>query len=351
MWLAIGFTTLALADDCVGVAQSLGLISKELAHNNFRNAERMLLPLETSHPECADAVLAKARLQAAQGEATAEDTFVRYNNLRPRDAEGYAYYARFLLDEGQYQRADAVSTFASDLNPEDSVAMSVRGQILNLKGNSHDGIVMLKRACELDPDDAESRFQLGVEYDQAKLPDRAVAYFSEEVALDPMDSRGWDYLALNLESLGQVDRAEDAYKKGLAANRPGAHFDAFLPYNYGRFLMKRNDLSSGKEQLDRAVKLTPQVRAPWYERARLNLRMGKYREARYDAENAINIRETQGVIADLQVYSLLQQIYLRLGEIELARKYAELSRTTPAPIVSDVERTQIGESDGDGNNP
>ena len=38
------------------------------------------------------------------------------------------------------------------------------------------------------------------------------------------------------------------------------------------------------------------------------------------------------VILDLQIYALLGQIYGRLGNNELASKYATLSRVTPVPI-------------------
>src|SRR6266576_2236033 len=84
-----------------------------------------------------------------------------------------------------------------------------------------------------------------------------------------------------------------------------------------------------KRHLDRAVELTPDVRAPWYERAKLNLRLKNNQQAREDAERAANIRDSQGIIIDLQLYVLLEQIYTRLGDTELAEKYANLSQRTP----------------------
>jgi hypothetical protein len=45
-----------------------------------------------------------------------------------------------------------------------------------------------------------------------------------------------------------------------------------------------------------------------------------------------------GIIIDLQVYTLLEQIYCRLGETTLADKYAQLSRNTPPPPVRKQER-------------
>ena len=60
--------------------------------------------------------------------------------------------------------------------------------------------------------------------------------------------------------------------------------------------------------------------------------MKNYENARVDGERAATLRDTGGVILDLQIYALLEQIYGRLGNKELARKYAALSRVTPVPI-------------------
>jgi tetratricopeptide (TPR) repeat protein len=128
-----------------------------------------------------------------------------------------------------------------------------------------------------------------------------------------------------------LEGAEQAYRKGLQVNEAGRYHDAFLDYNYGRFLAKRNDLAASKQHLDRAVELTPQVRAVWYERAKLNMRMQNYEQARSDAEKAAACAQQGGVI-DLQIYSLLSQVYARLGETALAKKYMDLTRETPPPV-------------------
>lgn len=160
-------------------------------------------------------------------------------------------------------------------------------------------------------------------------------HLQKAVSIDPHNARAWDYLALNLEPLGKEDVADEAYRKALAANIPGPNFDAFLDYNYGRFLMKRNQLAASKQHMDRAVELVPQVRAVWYERAKLDLRLLNYRQARIDAERAASLKDPAGIIIDLQIYSLLEKIYRHLGETDLARKYAELSRETPVPPRGD----------------
>jgi tetratricopeptide (TPR) repeat protein len=317
---------------CSGAEQLMASIGKELSARNTSGAEQMLHEMERTYAECPEVILANARVAAARGpQADAEDFFMRYADLAPSDAKAYSYHARFLLERGQYSRAEVLSAQALEIDLNDAVALAVRGEILDMKGQAREGMELLEKACRLDPRNAEAQFRLATIYDHAKRLADAVEHFEKVVETNPGDARAWDYLALDLEPLGAVERADFAYRKGLAANQPGPHFDAFLDYNYGRFLMKRNDLTASKQHLDRAVELAPDFRAPWYERARLDLRLKNNQQAREDAERAANIRDSRGIIIDLQLYVLLGQIYTRLGNAVLAEKYAKLSQRTPVP--------------------
>jgi Tfp pilus assembly protein PilF len=321
---------------CSGGEQLMASMWKELSAGNIAEADQLLHEMERRHPECSEAILAHARVAAANGAAVeAEDFFVRYAELAPHEAQAYSYHARFLLERGRYPRADVLSTQALEKDPNDVVALAVHGEILDIKGQTQEGLELLEKACRLDPRNTEAQFRLAMIYDRVKRLADAVQHFAKVVETDPRDARAWDYLALDLEPLGEVERADLAYRKGLAVNQPGPHFDAFLDYNYGRFLMKRNDLITSKQHLDRAVELTPDVRAPWYERAKVNLKLKNNQQAREDAERAANIRDSQGIIIDLQLYVLLEQIYTRLGDAKLAEKYAKLSQRTPVPLRKD----------------
>jgi tetratricopeptide (TPR) repeat protein len=254
-----------------------------------------------------------------------------------QDARGHLEFARFLFSMGEYPRADAMAQKAVTLAPSNAQALALAGQLLVMKGETAQGQVLLEKACKIDPANVEAHFQLGAVMDRSKRHAEAAAQFEKVIALEPNNPRAYDYLALNLEPLGEIERAEKAYQKALQINQ-GPQFDSFLDYNYGRFLMKRNRLAESKQHLDRAVELTPKVRAVRYERGKLNLRLGNYADARNDAERALSLPDPGKVIIDLQVYNLLQMIYTRLGEKELARQYAELSRTTPVPLRSDSPR-------------
>jgi len=303
-----------------------------LTVNSLATAENALRTLSASYPDCPEIVLHQARLaQAKENIREAAELYYRYTDTHAADSRGLAYFGRFFLEQRDYMRADALSAAAVDKNPNDPAALVLRGQILVMKGQSSEGQNLLEKAIKLEPNDPEAQFQLGTIYDKAKAAAQAVKHFRKAATLNPQDARAWDYLALNLELLGDLDGTEQAYQKGLQVNQAGRYHDAFLDYNYGRFLAKRNDLSGSKRHLDRAVELTPQVRAVWYERAKLDMRMQNYEQARSDAGKAAACTQQGGVI-DLQIYSLLSQVYARLGETALAKKYMDLTRETPPPV-------------------
>jgi tetratricopeptide (TPR) repeat protein len=328
------------ANACAGAEIQLKSLSTNLNRNEFSAAKDQLTRLKAEHPDCSSILLAEARIKASQGAAEAIDLFSRYLEKYPNDPAGLAYFARFLIDQRQYQKADELSAAAVSQDVNNPAALAVRGLILTMKRQPKQGEELLIKSCELDPDNAESQFQLGVLYDRTKRPGEAVKHFQKVLDLDPGYASAWDYLALNLEPLGEVDRADAAYRRGLEMNHEGQQFDAFLDYNYGRFLAKRNHLGESKLHLDRAVVLVPDYRDSWYDRAKLNLRMGNYAQARWDAERAASLTEETGGILDLQVYNLLEQIYRRLGEKELADKYADLTRRTPPPTRKGSESSQ-----------
>ena len=322
----------ALAGPCAGAETQLAKISKQLTLNSIDGVKPGLESLSHAYPDCPEIFLQQARLAEAEGNAdAAADLYYRFTDSDPNDSKGLAYFGRFFLEQHDNMRADALSAAALQKDANDPAALALRGQILIMKGQSSDGQALLEKAVQLDGDDPEAQFQLGAIYDKAKSAPKAVERFRAAVKLNPHDARAWDYLALNLEPLGDLDGADQAYRKGLQVNETGRYHDSFLDYNYGRFLAKRNDLVVSKQHFDRAVELIPQIRAVWYERARLDMRMHNYEEARADGEKAAACTE-QGGIIDLQIYSLLSQVYARLGDKALAKKYTDLTRETPPPV-------------------
>ena len=237
------------------------------------------------------------------------------------------------VDRGELARADYLSSLALALNPDCPVALVIQGRVLTLKGRLREGREALEKAVRLAPNNTEARYQLGIWLYRRQLYPEAVPHFEEVVTRRPLDARAHDYLALNLEALGEAERAERAYQNASKV-KEGPLRDPFFDYYYGRFLLKQDRLEESRAHLDRAVALHPDERTVHYERAKMSLVLKEYGAARKDAERALSLRDPAGLVLDLQVYYLLATVYARLGETELARKYAELSRTTPIPDQS-----------------
>jgi tetratricopeptide (TPR) repeat protein len=235
------------------------------------------------------------------------------------------------LDQGRWAEADALLEPLSRSHGECPDVLVAGARLAGRKGQIREARQALEKALRLDPAHAEAHHQLGVWFFRGRLHQDAVREFERVVALRPADARAYDYLALSREALGEAEGAEAAYRGALKVNAPGPLFDPLLDYNYGRFLLKRGRLEESRSHLDRAVALLPQRRGVHYERAKLHLALKDYASARRDAEHALGLPDPGGLVLDLQVYYLLATVYARLGETELARKYAELSRTTPIP--------------------
>src|ERR1700738_152000 len=145
----------ASADPCEGLKPRLNSLAQRLSRGDIPGADRALIELRSGQPDCPEFVLDLARLQFAKGDEGADETFLRYTARKPKDSQGWSYGARFLLMQGAYQRADAASSLATDIDPDNPVVMAVRGQILSMKGQSTEAIELLQKSIELDPNDEE----------------------------------------------------------------------------------------------------------------------------------------------------------------------------------------------------
>ena len=319
-------------DGCGPAEAALARAGEALDRRNPTAAQQAISSLDAS--VCDEVVLLSARLAETLGDRQdAARLYARYTALAPGDARGFAHFGRFLLDQGRYPQAEAAAQRAFALDSSLAEALLLRGRILGLKGEDSRAEAALAEAVRLAPRNPETHYRLGVFHDSRQQSHKAAAAFEKVVALTPDDPRAYDYLALNLEPAGDVKRAEWAYRKGLSLNR-GPRFDAFLDYNYGRFLMKQHRLSEAKKHLDKAVAVAPQSRAARYERGKLHFKLGRWKPARDDAERALALEDPEGVILDLQVHYLLARIHRALGDHDAARKYSELSRKASVPLAA-----------------
>jgi len=330
----------AASTACDGAEPALATVATALDEGRWDEAEHSLQPLELSHPECGQVVVAVARLSAARGDlAEAERLFSRAMTMAPDDAVAHALFARFQLLRGLGPQAAYLINQSLAIDPDCVEALVVRGQILGHRGLYAESRKVLERAVFLDPTNPEANYEIGVWFFRVNLFEQAARQFESAVNLRPQWTRALDYLAYCLELLGEADRAERVYRDALQSQpKGGPLFDATLDYNFGRFLFKTGQLEESLTHLNSAVEHHPRRRGPGYQRAKVHQAQGDFESARRDAERALALGVSGDYIHDTQVYYLLTTIYSRLGETELAREYAELARTTETPDQSEALR-------------
>src|SRR5690242_741858 len=174
-----------VAGPCSGAKTQLAQISGQLKLGSLDGVKSALELLSRAYPACLEVLLQQARLAQAEGNLdAAADLYYRYTDGNPNDSKGLAYFGRFFLEQRDYVRADALSAAAVQKNAVDPVALSLRAQILVMKGQPHEAQELLEKAIQIDPDEPEAQFQLGEIYDKAKLSPKAVSYFQKVVALN-----------------------------------------------------------------------------------------------------------------------------------------------------------------------
>ena len=318
--------------------QSLSLADSALRTGDVDKAEQIVTRVRSELPACTHVLLLLGRVQAARRmPEQARQSLTRYTQLETRDAQGFEALAEFLARAQDFPAAEQAVRKAVALNPASVAALLLEGEILGRLGRGHDAEAQraFEKACEIAPQNPAPYFGLGLFFDSRGRRSDAVESFRETISRDPENPSAWEYLALNLEQLGQPDDAEVAYKKGLAVNQ-GARLDPSLPYHYGKLLLNRNRLVESNIYLDQASALSPDNGAILYQRARLYVRMERYSDARADAERLLALPDALRYTYDVQLDYLLATIYGRLGETQLAEKYAMLARESRPPERSGV---------------
>jgi tetratricopeptide (TPR) repeat protein len=132
------------------------------------------------------------------------------------------------------------------------------------------------------------------------------------------------YLGLARESLGKTTEAladyREAIRLGDASGKPDP--DALLTCS--RLLLLLGEPDESARLVERALKLAPDSRDPYFESARLAMKRGDPAAAAKEGEAALRLHN--GDITDRQVRFLLIQAYRALGRETDAEKQAEALR-------------------------
>ncbi len=276
----------------------------------LNDAERVLNEAMQLHPESIDLTKAMTVVlvrmhRNADAIKLVTDTAARY----PSDVDEQIELFRVLVLLGQFEKARPMAAKLLAVRPHDSEVLYLCGIVENADGNPEQAQVHLQESVALDPDNNNSRYNLGIVQVQLHQWSDAVVNLEKAIELGiPVPEVHFE-LAKALRGLGQADRAAQEMKtyqaqkkahdatlaaesavaladKDMSAGKTDEALakyrealesepdDAVYRYKLSVALRKSGDSEGEQAQLEKAVKLDPGLAAAQNELGYLLARKG-----------------------------------------------------------------------------
>ena len=278
------------------------------------------------------------------------------SNARYAEAEFTMGVCRLL--QGQPDKAEGLFTALQDSLKDDLVSGADLPEILNnvalaraRQNKLASAIPSLRRATELDPDEDDYPFNLGLLYLSAKDPESASKYFRDACDREPESAEDRALLIYALEKAGKKEEADD--ERDIAAEALGPNG---LPKVNAQELEKLErvtdeldttalqlELVSGHAPSAGGDATGPSAAAGFVRQGRQQLSAGKLDTAETAFRSALD------AVADYAAaHRGLAEVYRRQGKTDaavqelqaaLARRDSAVDRTTLARIYLDQKKT------------
>ena len=248
--------------------------ASDLIAGNFKRAADHLRRAIAANPKCPDLHYQYAYALLRQN--LAKDSLAEYTSaahLRspsPVDLRNAALDYALLED---YTDAEYWTRRSLALNDKDAESWYVLGRIQYTAGRWPDALNSFQRARELAPDSAKTENNLGLTYESLNQVDKATEAYRRAIALDEQSNNQSEQPLINLAVLlshkGNLDEALSLLLKAVQI----APVNADVREHLGQLYLERNQLPEAQGQLEKAVSLQPK-------NARLHFLLGQaYRRA------------------------------------------------------------------------
>ena len=204
----------------------------------------------------------------------------------------------------------------------DQVARSyvLRGRILIETGELDESLVSLKQGAELDAENVEAQYYLGVVYERLGELDDALSHYRRAAELDPSDAQ---YAVAAAEVMIDQDSADEAETYLLSF--PTYEHNAGVRQTLGHIATMRGDHARAATMLGEARLLAPDDEDILEDLARAQVSTGNFREAETNLSRLLKTPERRAsrrdlvhmharCLAQLKRYTEARDSYLSLVE-------------------------------------
>ena len=159
-----------------------------------------------------------------------------------------------LLQEESYPGVEQLARKIIKSSPENGLAWKALSTALKAQGNRAQSLAPLQKAAELLPDDAETRFDLAVNYRELGRLEDAVDSYRRVLELIPESAPVHTNLGVALVDLRRLDEAEASFRRAveIEPDRADAHI------NLGNVLNGQRRLIEAEASYRSALRLDPE---------------------------------------------------------------------------------------------
>jgi tetratricopeptide (TPR) repeat protein len=294
--------------------------SRAMAHRELEQTESAItdlervIELEPDHMQ-ANYNLGIAYLEAEQYEA-AINRFDQVLILEPENID--VYYRRSTANQALGNVGDAIidlSMYIENMADDDKL-YSMRGDLYFEAERFHEATEDYKRAVELNPNQPEYWFNLGLIGIETDELEEALGAFDEVISLEPEMADAYFRRAETYERMADAyEDAEDEEQASLTWESAIDDYTTILeldPENLmaterrGIVRVHIGEFEAAIEDLSTVIEANPESAEFFYHRATAWVEIGEWQEAKADVETALEL----GLEADLQeaAENLLEQI-------------------------------------------
>lgn len=232
----------------------------DAAEDMYRRAIALDPHYALAYAGLADCSVFRAQDQGGGEEAIAQADAAskRALELDPNSAEAHSSRGLTLSHQHRYEESEKEFEESMRLDPTLYEAPYFYGRTLQSQGKLHEAAKMYDRAVQIRPDEYQTLSYLAMAYqslgDQPNLLEtsgRMVKAAERAIMLNPGDSRALYLGAINLERLGEHERAEEWANRAL-------HLDPTHPvmlYNLACFHSVAGHLDAALDLMERAIEL------------------------------------------------------------------------------------------------
>ena len=114
----------------------------------------------------------------------------------------------------QYDNAEKLAVSITKDFPKHPFSWKVLAAALKQSGRVDESIVASQKSVQLDPQDAEAHYNLGIVMQELERLDEAEESYKKALTLKP-DHKAYNNLGIVMQELGKLDEAEESYKKAI----------------------------------------------------------------------------------------------------------------------------------------